>query len=65
MCLQGLCTHKYGDCSLDPGNTGTLKWSNWVCPKIHLFPDPVTDYLMPLPDASGESARTLQKADVT
>lgn len=63
-CLQGLCIRKYGDCNLYPGNTGTLKWSNFLSPKIHLFPDPVTDYLMlslmPLPDASGEGARTLQ-----
>lgn len=61
-CLQGLCIRKYRDCNLDPGNTGTLKWSNWVSPEIHLFPDPVADYLMlslmPLPDASGKGART-------
>lgn len=61
-CLQGLYVRKYRDCNLDHGNTGNLKWSNWVSPEIHLFPDPVTDYLMlslmPLPDASGEGART-------
>lgn len=45
-CLQGLCIHKHGDCNLDPGRAGALKWPNWVSPQIHLFLEPVLDALM-------------------